>query len=380
MLFLMTLIYPVSGLIKNKNNFPKTFKNSRKYIFRIIFILSIFLFIQILFYSDMQGMLIKFINTLIFPMLILNFSYIFPDLNSFKRIFKYNFLLMTFVIFLFVTFNLYPYLLNFSGLDFSNRLGNLLIFTANGTSIYLLIFIFTAIIIKKLNPGFLTDRLINLIIPLLAISILLTFTKTTYFIIIMLIMLRLFSGNLNLGRRLFFIFTIILVVLFYSNEFLFLLTRGEGTILIDFQNSQTISENSLNYRISNLWIPSVNAIFSNLQYLFFGTGFIGFNEFISSISNLNDSSHNFFIQTLVHYGLFGCVIYLLFFKNLLQELYVRMRHSKNFSQIYMVAFFSVFSYFISINTMSTFGVLFYIPVALVISFTFIISNSSEKLI
>lgn len=380
MLFLTTLIYPISGLIKNKNNFFKTFKNSKKYIFRMIFIFLIFVFFQILLYSDAQGMFIKFLNTLIFPMLILNFTYLFPNLNSFKRIFNFNFLLMTFVIFLFIIYNLTPYVLNFSGLDFSNRLGNLLVFTSNGTSIFLLIFIFFSLIIKKLNPGYLINTLINLLVPILAISILLTFTKTTFFIILFLIMIRLFSGNLNLERRLFFTFSIILILVFYSNELIFILTRGEGAISFDFQNYQAVSQNSLEYRISALWIPSLDAIFSNLQYLLIGTSFIGFNEFISSISNLNDSSHNFFIQILVYYGLFGSFIYLLFFKNLLQEMYKQMRYSKNFSGVYMLAFFSVLSYFISINSMSTFSVFFYIPIALVVSFTFILSNSSEKII
>ena len=106
-------------------------------------------------------------------------------------------------------------------------------------------------------------------------------------------------------------------------------------ISFDVQNYQAISQNSLEYRISALWIPSLDTIFSNLQYLLIGTSFVGFNEFISSISNLNDSSHNFFIQMLVYYGLFGSLIYLLFFKNLLQEMFKQMRYSKNFSGIYM---------------------------------------------
>ena len=125
---------------------------------------------------------------------------------------------------------------------------------------------------------------------------------------------------------------------------------------VDANSSDTFS-----YRIYSIWLPTIFEVFSSLVYFLFGTDDNGFNDFLYRIVGLNDSNHNFIIFHLVSTGFIGVILALLFWKNLFHSFYKLLSSKIVFKKTNIRLYaYSLFTFFISINIMSSYNSIFII--------------------
>jgi hypothetical protein len=156
---------------------------------------------------------------------------------------------------------------------------------------------------------------------------------------------------------------------FFGVEILNILTRGDDSNTLI--NLNTEGEDTFSFRIYKLWLPSINVIFNNFIYILFGVEDKGFNEFLYRITGLRYAHHNAILLYLVSSGVVSVILFLKFwvslFKNFLKEIFsnsnvVNKRDIK-------LCFYSLIVFFISINFMSTYNVIFVLQISIIINYS-----------
>ena len=163
----------------------------------------------------------------------------------------------------------------------------------------------------------------------------------------------------------------------YSKLLIDVFSRGDGEALNQIDSD---SSDSLSYRIYRIWIPTIFEIFSSLNYFLIGTEDKGFNEFLDRIAGNNHANHNFIIFHLVSTGFVGVLIVIKFWKKLFYSFY-NVLSSKFFfkerSNI-KLCLYALFTYFISINIMSTYNSIFMIFASVIICYSISLAQNIRR--
>ena len=371
-IILMAIMYPILNISNYRTTILNSFRKSKRYLFVFTIVMFLLVLIKLLVYGDLSSSLSSLTTLLIFPTTLLNILHFFPTKKTAKELFNFFFYSTFILFFLFVYFSVIPHFQVISSFDFENRLSNYLYFGANGTAAFLGIFLFMLILKSKHVYGFLAKTLYILIIFTLLICILFTFTRTIIISLILILLIdQLFIQN---KKSPILIFLISFAVLFYfGDEVLNILNRGVDTNSFDVDSE---GDGTLVFRIYKLWLPSVLEIFINIKYILFGTEDKGFNQFLNRITGLSYANHNAFLFYLVSSGAVGVLLFFKFWINLFKDFHTQIFSGSNVvnkSDI-KLCLYSTLLFFISINFMSTYHVLFIIQVSIIINYSISLST------
>tara|TARA_B110000902_G_C14294871_1_gene582898 strand:+ start:2099 stop:3424 length:1326 start_codon:yes stop_codon:yes gene_type:complete len=376
-IILMTVLYPLANSFEKKITILNSFANSKRSLYMFIIGILIITLIKTLIYGDLS-ILLNLTTLLIFPTTLLNILYFFPTKKSAKKLFNFFFYSTLILFFLFVYFSVIPYFQKVNSIDFENRLRNYLYFGSNGTAAFLGIFLFMFLLKIKHIHSYFKKTLYYLIIFLLLISLLFTFTRTIFISLFLILLIDFFIFQNKKMNVIYFLAFSIVMFSFFGVEILNVLTRGDDSnTLIDLN---TEGEDTFSFRIYKLWIPSIIEIFNNFIYILLGVEDRGFNEFLYRITGLRYANHNASLLYLVSSGVVSVILFLKFWFRLFKDFSKEIFSNSNVvnKRDIKLCFYSLLVFFISINFMSTYHVLFVLQVSIIINYSVSLSIKDKS--